>query len=351
MGYRLRLYYHPVFHAGKEGIREMESNLSNSKVKDSSAKMIFGDAILCAQFLRGYVDIPLLKDVQPEDIEDVTERYVHMFTEERNSDIVKKVRIKKQEENDGTPFYLVSLIEHKSKVDYNVVMQIIRYMVFIWEDYEKEMDKQQEGISKTRDFRYPPVLPIVFYDGKESFTAATRLHDRILLSDVLGEYIPDYKCILVQLKDYSNAQLMEKKDELSIVMLIDRLQDMEGFAGIGREIGAEYLKEATAEAPGYLLDVIAQVMEVLLSKLNVPYEEAAEFTKQIKERRMGELLANFKGYDVQATRQEAREEERREWIERIKSLGQNYGSVEEIKRELLKGYSIDGDKAVKQQKQ
>ena len=69
--------------------------MSNSKPEDSSGKIIFEDPILCSQFLRGYTQIPLLQDVQPEDIEDVTERYVHMFTEERNSDVVKKVKIKK----------------------------------------------------------------------------------------------------------------------------------------------------------------------------------------------------------------------------------------------------------------
>lgn len=39
------------------------------------------------------------------------------------------------------PLYIISLIEHKTKVEYNVVMQILRYMVYIWEDYEKEMAK------------------------------------------------------------------------------------------------------------------------------------------------------------------------------------------------------------------
>ncbi|MBD5540250.1 MAG: hypothetical protein HDR00_03505, partial [Lachnospiraceae bacterium] len=85
---------------------------SNSRTRDSSSKLIFENPVLCAQFLRGYLDIPLLKEVQPEDIEDVSERYVHMFTEERNSDVVKRVNIK----TDGTPFFLVSLIEHKAKV-------------------------------------------------------------------------------------------------------------------------------------------------------------------------------------------------------------------------------------------
>lgn len=105
----------------------MGKNLSNSSDEDSMSKIVFGDPVLCAQFLRGYVNIPLLKNVQPEDIEDVTTRFVHMFTEERDSDIINKIHIK----NNDLPFYIVSLIEHKSKVDYNVVMQILRYMVFI----------------------------------------------------------------------------------------------------------------------------------------------------------------------------------------------------------------------------
>ena len=78
----------------------MSQGLTNSKKRDASSKIIFEDPVLCAQFLRGYMDIPLLKDVQPEDIEDVTSRYVHMFVEERDSDVAKRVHIK----SNGIPF-------------------------------------------------------------------------------------------------------------------------------------------------------------------------------------------------------------------------------------------------------
>lgn len=64
-----------------------------------------------------------------------TERYMHMFAEKRNSDTVKKVYLK------SNLFYLVSLIEHKSDVDYNTIMQVFRYIAFIWENYEKEQKK------------------------------------------------------------------------------------------------------------------------------------------------------------------------------------------------------------------
>lgn len=207
MGYGNRSVCRILYAMLERKVLQMTQKLHSSRVRDSSAKLIFGDSILCSQFIKKYISIPFLKDIEPEDIEDVTERYVHMFTEERDSDIVKKIRMKNGEES----FYLVSLIEHKSNVDYNVVMQVLRYMVFIWEDYEREMNREHEGISKTKEFRYPPILPIIFYDGVRNWTAATTLHERVLLSDVLGEYIPDYQCIMVQLKNYSNQELMEKK--------------------------------------------------------------------------------------------------------------------------------------------
>lgn len=58
----------------------------------AGSKVIFDDHTLCSQFLRDYVNLPYLKDVRPEDIEDVSEQYVTMFAEERNSDRVKRVR-------------------------------------------------------------------------------------------------------------------------------------------------------------------------------------------------------------------------------------------------------------------
>lgn len=314
-----------------------------TKYRDSSGKIIFEDPVLCSQFLRGYSGIPMLKDVRPEDIEDVTERYVHLFTEERNSDVVKKINLK------NNPFYLVSLIEHKSDVDYNTIMQVFRYITFIWEDYEKEQEKKHAGISKTKGFRYPPVLPIVFYDGTDRWTAATSLHERILFSNVLGKYIPDYQCILIQLRDYSNAELMEKKDELSILMMIDRLKNAADYAKLKDEADEVFLKEVTEDSPEYLLKLMAQVIEVFLVKMNVPREEVELFTDQIKERKVGELFKHFEGWDIQAVRREAEKEVNKE-TERgiqklVKVIKELSGSQDTAIKKLMEEYGLTKENA------
>ena len=127
----------------KTNSHKPKTSTQNKKVKDSGARLIFGDPILCARFLRGYTDIELLKDVRPEDIEDVTDRFISVWQEERDSDTVKKIRLKNQEDIDT--LYLITLIEHQTKVDYDISFRILRYIVLILTDYAAEAEKKQAG--------------------------------------------------------------------------------------------------------------------------------------------------------------------------------------------------------------
>ena len=224
-------------------------------------------------------------------------------------------------------------------------MQILRYMVYIWEEYEKEMERKQPGISKAKSFRYPPVLPIIFYDGTRKWTATTQLRDRIILSDSLLKYIPDFDCILVQLRDYSNAELMKRKNELSIVMLIEKLQSADEFKILEEEVNSVYIQEAVEDAPQYLLDIMSQIVEVLLVKLNIPMDEVEDFTGQIKERNMAELFANFKAYDVQAARAKACAEGRAEGMAKGRAEGREEG-IKKLVRTLQK-HSLGIEEVIK----
>ena len=217
-------------------------------------------------------------------------------------------------------------------------MQVFRYIAFIWEDYEKEQERETHGVSKTEGFRYPPVLPIVFYDGVKNWTAATRLHERVFFSDILGKYIPDYQCLLVQLKDYSNAELMEKKNELSLLMLIEKLRNAADYEELGKELDEAYLKGATENSPQYLLKVMSQIIEVFLAKMNVPRKEADAFTDRIKERKMGELFKHFEGWDIQAARREAKEEAEKARKEVMKEARQEYRRLQKTTKQQMATY-------------
>ena len=294
--------------------KEEKGILLNAQVKDSGAKMIFDEPILCAQFIRDYVDLPYMKEVRPEDIEDVSEQFVPLFAQERNADRVKRVNIR------GTnPFFLVSLIEHKTDIEYNVGMQIFRYMVYIWENYEKEAEAIQEGITRQKNFKYPPILPIIYYEGSKRWTVPLDFKSRINYGDIFEKYVPDFQYYLVPICDYSNEELLEKADEISLIMLLNKLQTEEDVSEF-RKISPEQLEEILKETPKHLLDKIANVLLAFLLKIRVPVPEVEELVGKVKEKKMAELFENVK-IDVQETRRQA-EEQIRQAEEQVRQVEQ-----------------------------
>ena len=303
---------------------------TNTKLKDSFGKTVFSNNELCAQFLRRYTKIPQLKDVQAEDIEDVSSRFTHMFTEERDADVVKKIKMK----NNGMPFYFISLIEHKSNVEYNVVMQILRYIVYIWEDFEKKENAEKEGISKTKDFKYPPVLPIVYYDGVKNWTAALSLKERISMSDLFAEYIPDYKCMLFSIQKHSNQEIADGKDELSILILLDKLRNISDFKRLNEELPEGFFSEVTENTPQSILDIMFSVIRVLLSKVKLPEEEIDNFIREIKEvKNVGGWFEHFEEIDIPAEREKLREE-REEYAKEREEFDKVKEEVDRVKEEV-----------------
>ena len=103
-----------------------------------------------------------------------------------------------------------------------------------------------------------------------------------------------------------------------------------------QEVGSDYLHEVTEQSPAYLLEIMAQIVEVFMAKLNIPLEEVDTFTSQIKERNMGELFAHFEGWDVQAIRKEAREEARKEIQKEVQILARKQveSEMEEVRKQV-----------------
>ena len=219
--------------------------------------------------------IDLLKDVKPEDIEDISERFLPMWQEGRESDSVKKIHLNGQE------LYLIALIEHQSKVHHNMSFRILRYIVMILNDYENEQEKLHPGITETKDFKYPPILPVIYYEGSDSWTAV------------------------------KNQELIEKKDELSLIFLINKLRSSEEFRNL-KEIPKEYMEHLGEETSEYMLKLIGKIIAVLLYRMNVPRKEVEAFTDQIMRREFDMLFDSFEAYDVQETRRVSREEGRME---------------------------------------
>lgn len=279
---------------------------TNVHARDINSKTVFSNPILCAQFLKDNINITSLKNVKPEDIEDVTERYRPFLSTEFVSDTVKRIKIHSEEE----PLFLISLIEHKSLVDYDVSMQILKYMMCIWTEYKKEMEKFQKGITRQKRFHYPIIIPIVYYEGKAKWTADTHLKSRISDKDVIGKWIPDFEYEVVRVQDYSNAELLARKNEMSLIMLINKIQDAADLSDFN-QISSHDIDIIVKKSPDSIIDILASVIESLCIKIGATEEETLQCVRKVKERNMGYLFENMEKMDIQKERRNTQEAERK----------------------------------------
>lgn len=142
----------------------------------------------------------------------------------------------------------------------------------------------------------------------------------------LEPFTPSFFYKLVQLNDYSVGELVEKNDELSLVMLINRIQDINEFRNL--ELPENYLKNLSEHSTDELLSIISKITETMLRHINIPEDEVEEFTGQVKERKMGELFENFKDFDLPAARRKAQEKGWREGLAAGKKEGLAQGRTE-----------------------
>lgn len=281
-------------------------------VRDVNSREIFKNNMLTSQFLRNYTNIPMLSNVMPEDIEDVSEKYQAFLGVEFESDTIKKVYIRKSDGTIEREVYILSLIEHKSDIDYDVAMQLLRYMCVIWQDYKVTQNKIREGSSRRKNFRYPLIIPIVYYEGKRKWTADLNLKDRIEFAEEMEKYIPDFTYQVVSVRQYTNEELSEKHDEMSLVMLINKIQTEEDLSEF-RKVSEEMVESIYGNAPDEIKEIYKKILWSLLMKMKVPSEDAWELMGGIGGRGMGYLFENMEEIDIGALkRNTAREKQRAE---------------------------------------
>jgi len=276
------------------------------KAKDSSFKVVFGEPELFVEFLRDYIPIDILKDISPADIEDMTERYLPLFQDSKDSDTVKRINLKGK-----TPLFVIAILEHESQVNYRASFKMLQYIALVLNEYEKDANKANKNASSAKDFKYPPVLPIVFYDGESEWTAATNFVDRTELGDLFYKYIPKFEYELVDLNKYDEQAIAGFGNALSLIMLIDKIRTSEGIS-ILNKLPSDYIESLRQNIPPHLYKLLADVITVFLTRINVPDDEIENVTKHLYERRIQEMFTHIDNYDVQETRRVARAEARAE---------------------------------------
>lgn len=155
-------------------------------------KETMGDLNVFKDFILNYLPEELINRIDINDIQIVKDSFIEKELREVFSDLLYKINIDKQKG------YIYFLFEHKSYPHKLITIQLLKYILNIWE----LIIKQKE----TDDL--PVIIPLVFYHGRQKWTVGTNLQDIVEdVSDEFQKYIPDYQYILYDISYFSDEQL------------------------------------------------------------------------------------------------------------------------------------------------
>jgi predicted transposase/invertase (TIGR01784 family) len=145
---------------------------------------------VAVDFLRHYLPPEVSALLDLSSLQLIKDSFVDEALQEHFSDLLYAVGL-----TGGHGVYVYVLFEHKSYADPLVALQLLRYMVRVW-DYAL---RQQA--------RLWPILPVVVYHGAARWPIPLDFQSLFEAPEVLREYLPAYRYWLCDLSAYTDEDL------------------------------------------------------------------------------------------------------------------------------------------------
>ena len=205
----------------QENIQEATQH-SNDKIM----RTILKDRAQAAICLNKWLKVKEGYEIKAEELEEMTESYITSDLENRESDIVYK-----DKKYEGV-FYL---IEHQTKVDYQMAKRIAEYKNEIRRHYQNNTK-----LKNNKGFKVAKIIAIVLYTGKEKWTASKTLDDiEVACPRIEEKETDEYQLeITNEYKVEALKQDIEanNKDILAKIFFIDKLGDSKNLNKVEQEL-------------------------------------------------------------------------------------------------------------------
>ncbi len=221
---------------------------------------------------------------------------------------------------------LYVLLEHKSRVDADTPLQLLKYMVNIW---------RQEIENGAAGDRLPTIIPLVFYHGQGRWTAARSVPEMIDAPEALAPFVREFAYVVHDLGEIAPRRL-SVSPEVRAGLLALR-------AVYAEEIPPDLLDEMTGgpvAGSAFERHIVRYIAECM--NLTPPLLEASlRRTKpDCWEALMGTVAQAWIEQGIERGRSEGREEGRRTLTELLlRQLALRFGDVPDAVREQVRGAS------------
>jgi predicted transposase/invertase (TIGR01784 family) len=173
------------------------------KINDKLFKKIFGNKENTRDFLKKILPREIKGRLDFSTIKIDPTNYISNEFKESYSDLVVKAKLKSSQ-GKIIPTNIYFILEHKTKGNVKIFMQILKYMVLIWE----------QDINENRPLR--PIIPVVFYHGKEKWQVPDSFVDQFRVDKEIKQFMLDFRYILFDTNpwDFRDESNLELKDNV-----------------------------------------------------------------------------------------------------------------------------------------
>ncbi|GAB6161192.1 Rpn family recombination-promoting nuclease/putative transposase [Desulfothermus naphthae] len=159
---------------------------------DTFVKEVFSHKEQAEDFLKNYLPQDICRLIDFDSLTMVKDSFVDEELKEHFSDLLYEVQLSSR------PGFIYLLFEHKSTPERFTGLQLLRYMVKIWDLYLKQ---SHESI-------LPVIIPLVIYNGYRRWTIKTNFS--YLFGEIekeLNKYIPEFNYLLYDLSTLSDEEI------------------------------------------------------------------------------------------------------------------------------------------------
>lgn len=157
---------------------------------DQFFKETFSHREVGIDFIKNYLPPEFVQTLDLDSLEILKDTFIDQELQSHFSDMVYKLRFV-----DGNEACIYILFEHKSYQEQQVSFQLLRYMVRIWEQQQRQNKK------------LTPIFPMVFYHGQAKWRISLNFLKLFSFPKVLEPYLLNYRYWLCDLSQYSDEGL------------------------------------------------------------------------------------------------------------------------------------------------
>ena len=249
---------------------EISEKIEINNKHDKCFRDVLSDKSEITNFLKHFINPE--NTIKPEDIEAYNTSFITSKYQNREADIVYKIK--------GKNAFI--LIEHQSKIDKKMPYRLIEYYTEILRT-TKENDEE----------KMPIVIPIIIYTGSAKWNVNGYISEKQEIVEGYQEGRLDIKYNLVQANNFKTDELLSKGTMLANTMIIENSKDTDELAE-----NLEKIIENTNEKEKLLKlkNIVKYILKGILER-----EDIEKIEKMIDEKEAGynmdELIKRIKRND------------------------------------------------------